>query len=239
MASRGSREGIGSICTGAFPLAGAGLLDDRCVTTHWQWCDQFRSLFPNVRVDSERIFIRDHGISTSAGITAGMDLALSMVEEDHGHRVAIQIARELVMFLRRPGGQSQFSTALAGQVSDWEPLRELVPWMLAHLEEPLRVEDLATQAGMSVRHFTRVFAERTGYSPAVYLERLRVEAGCRRLEESSRGTKEIAAQCGFGDADRMRKAFRRVLNTTPEMYRHVFAAAEPGHAAADGVELRA
>jgi len=215
---------IGSICTGAFPLAGAGLLDGRCVTTHWQWCDQFRSLFPRVRVDSERIFIRDEGMSTSAGITAGMDLALSMVEEDHGHRVAMQIARELVMFLRRPGGQSQFSTALAGQFSDNETLKELIPWMLAHIEQPLRVEDLATQAGMSSRNFTRVFTDRTGYSPAAYLERLRVEAACRRLAESSRGTKEIAIQCGFRDADTMRKSFRRILNTTPELYRHVFAA---------------
>ena len=218
---------MGSICTGAFPLAGAGLLDGRCVTTHWQWCDQFRSLFPHIRVDSERIFIRDHGISTSAGITAGMDLALSMVEEDHGHRVAMQIARELVMFLRRPGGQSQFSTALAGQFSGHETFSELIPWMLAHLEQPLRVEDLATQAGMSVRNFARVFTERTGYSPATYLERVRVEAACRRLTESSKGTKEIATECGFRDADGMRKAFHRVLNTTPQLYRHAFAAAAP------------
>ena len=218
---------MGSICTGAFPLAGAGLLDGRCVTTHWQWCDQFRTLFPNVRVDSERIFIRDHGISTSAGITAGMDLALSMVEEDHGHRVAMQIARELVMFLRRPGGQSQFSTALAGQFSDHETFSDLIPWMLAHLQQPLRVEDLATQASMSVRNFARVFTERTGHSPATYLERVRVEAACRRLTESSKGTKEIATECGFRDADVMRKAFHRVLNTTPQLYRHAFAAADP------------
>ena len=217
---------IGSICTGAFPLAGAGLLDGRCVTTHRQWCDQFRSLFPQVRVDSDRIFIREHGISTSAGITAGMDLALSMVEEDHGHRVAIQIARELVMFLRRPGGQSQFSTALAGQFSDRETFSELIPWLLAHLDQPLRVEDLATQAGMSVRNFARVFADRTGYSPATYLERVRVEAACRRLAESSKGTKEIATECGFRDADGMRKAFQRVLNTTPQLYRHAFAATD-------------
>lgn len=217
---------MGSICTGAFPLAGAGLLDGRCVTTHWQWCDQFRSLFPKVRVDSERIFIRDHGISTSAGITAGMDLALSMVEEDHGHRVAIQIARELVMFLRRPGGQSQFSTVLAGQFSDRETFSELVPWILAHLDQSLRVEELATQAGMSVRNFTRVFTERTGYSPASYLERVRVEAACRRLAESSKGTKEIATECGFRDADGMRKAFHRVLNTTPQLYRNAFSASD-------------
>ena len=216
---------IGSICTGAFPLAGAGLLDGRSATTHWQWCDLLRSLFPNVRVDAERIFIRDRDISTSAGITAGMDLALSMVEEDHGYRVAMQIARELVMFLRRPGGQSQFSTALAAQLLDNDRFKDLIPWMLAHLQEPLRVEDLASQAGMSVRHFSRVFTERTGSSPAAYLEQLRVEASCRRLEESSRGTKEIAIECGFGDADGMRKAFRRVLNTTPELYRQLFSAA--------------
>lgn len=219
---------MGSICTGAFPLAAAGLLEGHCATTHWQWCDLFRSLFPNIRVDSERIFIREHGISTSAGITAGMDLALSMVEEDHGHRVAIQIARELVMFLRRPGGQSQFSTALAGQFSDRETFSELIPWVLAHLDQPLRVEELATQAGMSVRNFTRVFTERTGYSPATYIERVRVEAACRRLAESSKGTKEIATECGFRDADGMRKAFQRVLNTTPQLYRHTFSAAGAG-----------
>jgi len=157
-----------------------------------------------------------------------MDLALSMVEEDHGHRVAIQIARELVMFLRRPGGQSQFSTALAGQFSDHETFRDLIPWLLTHLEQPLRVEDLATQAGMSVRNFARVFTDRTGYSPATYLERVRVEAACRRLTESSKGTKEIATECGFRDADGMRKAFQRVLNTTPQLYRHAFAETDAG-----------
>jgi transcriptional regulator GlxA family with amidase domain len=126
------------------------------------------------------------------------------------------------MFLRRSGGQSQFSTALAGQFSDHESLRELVPWMLAHLHERLRVEDLAEKAGISERHFTRVFREKTGYAPAAYLERLRVEAACRRLEESSRGTKEIALESGFSDADNMRRAFRRVLNTTPEQFRQHF-----------------
>jgi transcriptional regulator GlxA family with amidase domain len=156
-----------------------------------------------------------------------MDLALSMVEEDHGHRVAMQIARELVMFLRRSGGQSQFSAALSGQFADNESLKELVPWMLANLKESLRVEDLAARVGMSERHFTRIFRERTGYSPATYLERLRVETACRRLEESSRGTKEIAAECGFGDPDRMRRAFRRVLDTTPELFRQHFASNSP------------
>jgi transcriptional regulator GlxA family with amidase domain len=214
---------IGSICTGAFVLAGAGLLDERTATTHWQWAELFRQNFPAVRLETERIFIREQNVSTSAGITAGMDLALSMVEEDHGHRVAMQIARELVMFLRRPGGQSQFSTALAGQFSDHELLKELVPWMLAHLHEKLRIEELAARAGLSERHFTRVFRERTGHSPATFLERLRVESACRRLEESSRGTKEIAAETGFSDADSMRRSFRRVLNTTPEAYRQHFS----------------
>lgn len=229
---------IGSICTGAFPLAGAGLLDGRRATTHWQWCDRFRSLFPRVHVDSERIFIRDPGISTSVGITAGMDLALSMVEEDHGYRVAIQIARELVMSLRRPGGQSQFSTALAGQFSGNETWSDLIPWMLAHLHQPLRVEDLAAKAGMSARNFTRVFTARTGYSPAAYIERVRVEAACRRLAESSKGTKEIATECGFRDADTMRKAFHRVLHTTPQLYRHAFAAAAPPVEPCEPVEVR-
>ena len=164
---------IGSICTGAFVLAGAGLLDGRDATTHWQWADQFRAHFPDVRLDSDRIFIRDEKVSTSAGITAGMDLALSMVEEDHGRRVAMQIARELVMFLRRSGGQSQYSTALAGQSTDHEPFGDLIPWMLANLGERVRVEDLAARAGMSERHFSRVFRERTGHSPAAYHERLR------------------------------------------------------------------
>jgi transcriptional regulator GlxA family with amidase domain len=214
---------IGSICTGAFVLGGAGLLDGRDATTHWQWADEFRAHFPNVRLDSDRIFIRDGQVSTSAGITAGMDLALSMVEEDHGRRVAMQIARELVMFLRRSGGQSQFSTALAGQSTDHEPFRELIPWMLANLGDKVLVEEMAHHAGMSERHFSRVFREKTGLSPSAYHERLRVEAACRRLEESSRGTKEIATECGFRDPDTMRRAFRRVLNTTPELYREHFS----------------
>lgn len=214
---------LGSVCTGAFILAQAGLLDGRCVTTHWQWCRALAERFPTLRVDPDPIFVRDGNVYTSAGVTAGMDLALALVEEDCGRDVALHIARGLVLFLRRPGGQSQFSAQLAVQAADREPLRELQSWIADHLDEDLSVPSLAERAAMSPRNFARVFTQQVGTTPARFVEALRIEAARRRLEESTHGVELVAAQCGFGSAEAMRLAFQRRLRVAPTAYRHRFA----------------
>jgi transcriptional regulator GlxA family with amidase domain len=216
---------IGSVCTGAFILAEAGLLRHRRATTHWQWCDELRRRFPATQVEADRIFVRDHHVYTSAGITAGIDLALALVEEDHGADVALQVARELVLFLRRPGGQTQFSSALKLSAAPTGPLRELQAWLLEHLDQPLAVEALAKEAAMSPRNFARVFRRDLGVTPARFIERLRVEAARRRLEEGSESMDEVAARCGFGTADSLRRSFARVLGTRPKDYRQLFRTA--------------
>ena len=213
---------LGSVCTGTYVLAAAGLLDGRRATTHWGSCEDLAKRFPRVVVDSEPIFVRDGHIYTSAGVTTGMDLALAMVEEDHGHQIALEVARQLVLFLRRPGGQAQFSAQLSVQAADREPLRELQQWMADHLDDDLSVAALAARIAMSPRHFARVFAAEIGTTPARFVERLRVEAGRRRLEESSDGVDAIAAACGFGTAEGMRRAFRRVVRVSPTAYRACF-----------------
>lgn len=206
---------LGAVCTGAFALAAAGLLDGRRAVTHWQWCDRLARDYPHVRVDAEPIYIRDGNVYTSAGVTAGMDLALAMVEEDHGTDVALQIARELVLFLRRPGGQSQFSPVLARQGGERRPLRDLHMWMLTNLDKRLDVEALAHQAAMSPRHFARVFAQEFGVTPARYVEQVRVEAARQQLEGAALSVAAIAAACGFGSADVMRRSFLRTLRVIP------------------------
>jgi transcriptional regulator GlxA family with amidase domain len=213
---------IGSVCTGAFVLAAAGLLDGRRATTHWYWCDDLAAAFPNVRVDGAPIFIKDGPVYTSAGVTAGIDLALAMVEEDLGGGVALQIAKGLVLYLRRPGGQSQFSVMLPARAGTEDRFQKLRTWIADHLPNPLRVEDLADQAGMSPRNFARVFHAETGYTPARFLEGLRVETACRRLENGARGLKAVAAAVGFGSPDSMRRSFLRRLRTTPDQYRAHF-----------------
>ena len=209
---------LASVCTGAFVLAAAGVLDGRRAVTHWQWCAGLAQYFPKVEVDPDALFIKDGNVYTSAGVTAGIDLALALVEEDHGQQRALEIARELVMFLRRPGGQSQFSTALAAQASSVRPLEELQTWILEHLRKDLSVEVLAARCAMSPRHFARLFAKEKRVTPAKFVEQARVEAARRLLEETRRGVKEVAERAGFGSADVMRRSFMRVLGITASEY---------------------
>jgi transcriptional regulator GlxA family with amidase domain len=211
-----------SVCTGAFILAEAGLLDGRAATTHWRACRSLAERYPRVRVESDPIFVRDGNVFTSAGVTAGIDLALALVEEDHGRRVALAVARELVMFLRRPGGQSQFSVQLAAQAADREPIRDLQAWIIDNPGADLAVARLARRAAMSARNFARVFARETGLTPADFVEQTRVEAARRRLEESSDGIETIVAACGFGTRESMRRAFMRRLGVAPSTYRTRF-----------------
>ena len=213
---------IGSVCTGAFMLGAAGLLRHRRVTTHWQWCDALGQTYPDVSVEPDRIFVRDGNVYTSAGITAGMDLALALVEEDHGSDVSLQLARELVLFLCRPGGQSQFSTALTLQSAATKSLRDLQAWLVDHLYRPLTVETLAKQVSMSPRNFARVFLREMGITPARFVERLRVDAARRRLEQSADDLESVCRHCGFGSVDSLRRAFVRVLGTRLQDYRRLF-----------------
>jgi transcriptional regulator GlxA family with amidase domain len=217
---------LGSVCTGTFVLAAAGLLDGRRATTHWNWCASLAEQFPAVDVDADPIFVRDGNVWTSAGVTAGMDLALAMVEEDLGRDIALETARELVLFLRRPGGQSQFSAQLAVQTADREPLRELMAWIAEHPGGDLSVPALARRVAMSPRNFARVFAREVGKTPARFVEASRVEAARRRLEESTDGVDAIADRCGFGTAESMRRAFVRTVRVSPTAYRHRFSAQE-------------
>ncbi len=215
-----------SVCTGAFILAEAGLLDGRVATTHWRACRDLAKSYPRVKVESDPIFVRDGNLFTSAGVTAGIDLALALVEEDHGRRVALAVARELVMFLRRPGGQSQFSVQLAAQSADREPIRELQAWIADNLGADLAVAKLARRAAMSARNFARVFARETGLTPADFVEQTRVEAARRRLEESSDGIEAIVAACGLGTRESMRRAFMRRLGIAPSTYRARFRSSD-------------
>jgi transcriptional regulator GlxA family with amidase domain len=211
-----------SVCTGAFLLAEAGLLDGLSATTHWRQCSRLAAQYPAVSVETDPIFVRAGKIFTSAGVTAGIDLALALLEDDHGRDVALAVARELVMFLRRPGGQSQFSVQLSTQQADREPIRDLQRWIADHLDADLSVEALARRAAMSPRNFARVFAREVGVTPGEFVENLRVEAARRRLEESADGVDSIASECGFGTRESMRRAFIRTLHVPPGAYRNRF-----------------
>ncbi|MGA8442330.1 MAG: GlxA family transcriptional regulator [Candidatus Sulfotelmatobacter sp.] len=213
---------IGSICTGAFLLAEAGLLDGKRAATHWKWAAKLANKFKQTTVDPDRIYIRDGNTYTTAGVTAGMDLALALVEEDLGSPMALEVARELVLYLRRAGGQSQFSAALSLQASDRKQIEETRSWILDNLEQDLPVEKLAAKAGMSPRHFARVFLKDTGTTPAHFVERLRVETARRRLEESRDKLEKVANDCGFGSIQTLRRSFLRVLHVPPNDYRHRF-----------------
>jgi transcriptional regulator GlxA family with amidase domain len=216
LASRSRR--VAGICTGTFVLAAAGLLDGKRAVTHWAFCDKLSRRYPSVAVEPDRIYVRDGSIYTSAGITAGMDLALALVEEDHGHRVALQIARVLVMFLVRPGGQSQFSHMLSRQAATSQPLRELQVWMLENLREDLSVETLAKRIGMSARNFARVCLREMRMSPGQFVDRMRVEAAQQLVDSSAMGLKEIADACGFRTPLAMRRTFQRILGVTAGEY---------------------
>ena len=212
-----------SVCTGAYVLAEAGLLDGRRVTTHWSACADLSARYAEVVVDSDAIYVHDGTVWTSAGITAGIDLALALVEADLGHALAMRVARRLVVFLKRPGGQSQFSALLAAQSAD-DGFAALHEWMAANLAGDLSVERLADRAAMSPRNFARVYAQKHGTTPAKAVEGMRVEAARRALEDSDRSIDEIARRSGFGDEETMRRAFLRRLGVNPRDYRRRFAA---------------
>jgi transcriptional regulator GlxA family with amidase domain len=218
---------IASVCTGAFLLAETGVLAGRRATTHWKSCARLQQAYPDVRVEPDPIFIREERIWTSAGVTAGIDLSLALVQEDMGRQVAMRVARHLVMFLNRPGGQSQFSAALEAQAAaaDGNAPNHFAPlhsWIAEHLTGDLRVERLAERAGMSPRTFARIYAAKMGVTPARMVEKIRVEAVRRRLEETDLPIKRIAAECGFDQEERLRRAFARQVGTTPAEYRARF-----------------
>ena len=210
------------VCTGAFLLAEAGLLDGRRATTHWAGCERLAARYPEVAVEPDPIFIRDGDIYTSAGVTSGMDLALALVEEDLGAEVALQTARMLVVYARRPGGQTQFSVQLAHQLAERAPLRELQTWMEEHLAEDLSVGALADRLHLSERQFARVFRRELGTTPGDYVEQLRVERARNILETDAAALETVASRCGFAGAEVMRRAFQRRLGTSPSEYRQRF-----------------
>jgi transcriptional regulator GlxA family with amidase domain len=212
--ARQSRR-VASICTGATILARLGLLSGRRATTHWAFCDRLRADFPNVNVEPDSLWIKDGKIYTSAGITTGMDLALALVEEDLGRRFALELARLLVMFLKRPGGQSQFSSELISQLTSPDRLEDLVEWIRDHLDRPLTIEDLAQRSKMSARNFQRVFTRQCGMPPAKFIERLRVERARVIIEDTTLSMVEIASKSGFDSEQRMRRSFQRVLGINP------------------------
>jgi transcriptional regulator GlxA family with amidase domain len=224
---------VASVCTGAFLLARAGLLDGRRATTHWASCEPLGHTFPTIEVDPDPIFVRDGNVYTSAGVTAGIDLSLALVEEDLGREAALSVARALVLFIRRPGGQAQFSSSLAGQAAAQPGIREIQHWIADHLGEDLLVPALAERAFMSPRNFARVFSREVGMTPAAYVEALRVERARTLLETAGIQLEEIAHRCGFGTVETLRRAFGRRLHVSPSDYRARFAAtASPGTAAA-------
>ena len=213
---------VGSICTGTFLLAQAGLLDGRRVTTHWRFATELARRYPKVQVDPDPIWIQDGQFYTTAGVTSGIDLSLALLEDDHGAALALDVARMLVVFLKRPGNQTQFSVSLAAQGTERKPLHELQAWLATHLSDDLSVEALAKRVAMSRRNFQRVFTAETGMSPARYIEKLRIEAARRHLERTTLSLDEIAEHCGFGSADVMGRVFGRVLHATPGEYRGRF-----------------
>jgi transcriptional regulator GlxA family with amidase domain len=210
------------MCTGTFLLAAAGLLDGRRATSHWLFCDELTRLFPKVRVERDPIYIRDGAIYTGVGASAGLDLALALVEADVGRRIALAVAKREVFFLKRPGGQAQFSVQLSAQIAEREPLRDLQTWISDHLDADLSVEALARRAAMSSRNFCRVFVREVGMTPGRFVERARLEAARRLLEDSARSVPAVAAACGFGSAETLRLAFQRALGVSPKTYRSRF-----------------
>ena len=213
---------VGSICTGAFVLARAGLLDGRRATTHWEYAKELASRFPKINVDSDPIWTCDGNIYTSAGATSGIDLCLALVEEDHGNKLALDVARAMVMFLYRPGNQAQFSVLLSAESAVSPSIRKLQAWLPEHLTEDLSVPALARRAGMSPRTFQRVFTKEVGKGPSLHVEELRIEAIRRKLELTSLRLGEIAEQCGFASSDVMTRRFRFHLKVKPLDYRARF-----------------
>jgi transcriptional regulator GlxA family with amidase domain len=221
-AAAGRSRRVTSVCTGAFLLAAAGLLTGRRATTHWASCDELQRRHPDIAVDAKPIFLRDGDVWTSAGVTAGIDLALALVEDDLGPEIARTVARWLVVFVQRPGGQAQFSAHLSAAPASRPPLRELQRWMVDHLEADLRVEALAARVSMSPRHFARAFRREVGLTPAAYVEALRVETARHRLEQGTEPVELVAVRAGFGTPETMRRAFARRVGVPPATYRARF-----------------
>ena len=200
-------------------MADAGILNGKRATSHWKFGKELAKRYPQVRVESDPIWVRDGNIYTSAGISAGIDLALAWVEEDCGGRISQEIAREFVLFLRCSGGQTQLSASLAAQASEMKAIHELQVWIAENLHNNLSVQKLADRTAMSVRNFERVFTRELGKTPSHYVLQMRAEAALRQLERTDQGLKQIAAACGFGSTESMRRAFLRTVGTTPQKYR--------------------
>jgi transcriptional regulator GlxA family with amidase domain len=213
---------VTSVCSGAFVLAAAGLLDGRRATTHWAECRLLERAHPEVTVEPDSIYVRDGNTWTSAGVTAGIDLALALVADDHGQQAAAVTARQLVVYLRRSGGQTQYSALLAAQAADSEPIRDLLAWLPDHLAEDLTVPALAARLHLSERQFSRLFRAELDTTPADHVEAVRLAAACRLLETTSAAIEQIARRCGFGAPETMNRAFRRRLGTTPGEHRRHF-----------------
>lgn len=211
-----------SICTGLYVFAATGLLEGRRVTTHWQYAADVRRRHPGLRMDADQLFVRDGGYYTSGGLTAGLDLSLALVEEDLGSSVALAVARELVMYMKRPGNQAQFSAPLDAQTRASGRMGALIAWLLEHLDEDLGVERLADRMAMSARNFRRVFAATFDATPADYVERLRLERACVLLTSGTMSVERIASAVGFASADSFRRAFRACYRTSPKDYRERF-----------------
>jgi transcriptional regulator GlxA family with amidase domain len=213
---------FGAVCTGAFVLAEAGLLNGRRAATHWNWAPQLARDYPQVKVDPDPIYVQDSNCYTSAGVTAGIDLALALVEEDLGSSLALEIAQMLVVFLRRPSGQSQFSATLAAQKTEHRALGDLLAWLPDHLRSNLSIRSLARRTGMSPRNFARVFLQQVGATPARHIEDLRLEAARRQLERGTETLEAVADEVGFQSAEVLRRMFDRRLGVTPGQYRASF-----------------
>ncbi|WP_238017185.1 GlxA family transcriptional regulator [Dactylosporangium sp. AC04546] len=216
---------IMAVCTGAFILGDAGLLDGRQATTHWDHCAALARRHTSTRVDPDPIFVRDGNIATSAGVTAGIDLALALVEEDLGRHTALQIARQLVMFLRRPGGQRQFSVQLRAQLAEHDNIREVQQYIVERPDTDLSIKALAERASLSERQFSRTFTKEVGVSPGRYVDQARLEAARRRLEDTRDGIEQVARACGYGTPEAMRRAFVKELGVAPLDYRERFRCA--------------
>jgi len=213
-----------SVCTGAFLLAAAGQLDGKNAATHWDWIGRLHKLHPSIKIDGDKIFVRDGSVWTSAGVSAGIDLTLALIEADYGHQVAIATARQLVMFIKRSGGQSQFSVPLSAQSQADGDFAELHAWIASHLRDKLSVERLAEQARMSPRTFARSYVAKHGRTPGKAVEAIRLEAACRALEETHLPLKTIAANTGYVDEQNLRRVFQRQLSVSPTQYRSRFSA---------------
>lgn len=229
---------VASVCSGAFLLAAAGLLDGRRAVTHWAECQRLARTHPAVEVDPDAIYVQDGNVWTSAGVTAGIDLTLALVAEDHGRKAAAAVARQLVVYLRRSGGQSQFSALLAAQEADTQPIQDLLAWLPEHLTQDLSIPKLALLTNLSERHFSRLFKAEIGVGPGEHIEALRLETACRLMESTHLPVEQVSSACGFGAVETMNRAFRRRLGTTPLQHRHHFDQ-RPAASAGNGVALEA